>query len=408
MISLDLQSIKRIEKEFGNPVYVFDEAGFVSNYERFRDTMKRYYPKYQESYSYKTNYTPYICSLVKKMGGYAEVVSDMEYKIAKTIGYKDDHIIFNGPDKESFGIEAIFNGSLVNIDNINELNNLRDVLRKKNKKEIKIGLRVNVDVGQGFISRFGMDEKDLKKAFRIVSEVPGLKIVGLHCHISRCRGKEAWKKRTETILSYVDRFFDNQVPDYIDLGSGMFGEMDSELAAQFGDIPTYEEYAAVTAAIVADHFRKLPECEKPLLFTEPGTTLINKYIDFVGKINAIKTINKKNFAILNCSYHNLGEVCTLKQLPVRVISSGTEQNMYEKVDFVGYTCLEQDVMYNSYKGKMGVGDYVQFGNTGGYSNVYKPPFIRPGCGMIVKKKNGKYEEIKRRETGEDILHTYIF
>ena len=32
--------------------------------------------------SYKTNYTSYICKPVKNLGGYAEVVSDMEYQVA--------------------------------------------------------------------------------------------------------------------------------------------------------------------------------------------------------------------------------------------------------------------------------------------------------------------------------------
>ena len=81
-------------------------------------------------------------------------------------------------------------------------------------------------------------------------------------------------------------------------------------------MPTYEEYAAVTAGLVAEHFRGR-HC--PILFTEPGTTLINRYIDFVSKVVSIKEIRGKTFVELNCSKHNLGEICELKKLPITVI-----------------------------------------------------------------------------------------
>ena len=90
------------------PQYVFQEAAFVENYKRFEACFQRLYPNYRVSYSFKTNYTPYICNLVKNLGGYAEVVSMMEYALAKKLGYSDDKIIFNGPSKEEFP-ECILN-----------------------------------------------------------------------------------------------------------------------------------------------------------------------------------------------------------------------------------------------------------------------------------------------------------
>lgn len=57
------------------------------------------YDNYIPGYSYKTNYAPHICKLVKSLGGYAEVVSDMELYVAKKIGYENSEIIYNGPCK---------------------------------------------------------------------------------------------------------------------------------------------------------------------------------------------------------------------------------------------------------------------------------------------------------------------
>lgn len=60
------------------------------------------------------------------------------------------------------------------------------------------------------------------------------------------------------------------------------------------------------------------------------------------------------------------------------------QSEFSNIDFTGYTCLEQDVMQQECElCKLAVGDYIVFGNVGGYSNVLKPPFIRPNCAMIA-------------------------
>ena len=403
-MQFDVNTIKELEKKYGLPLYVFDENAFVENYQKFEQCFRHAYENYRVSYSYKTNYTPYVCKLIKKLGGYAEVVSGMEYHIAKQIGYEDAKIIFNGPDKGQDGINVFLNGSIVNVDNLAELRKLCETAEQYPERHLKCGLRVNLDVGQSFVSRFGMDEADIAVAFDLADKVSNLSISGLHCHISRCRGKDAWQRRTEIMLALADKYFAD-APEYIDLGSGMFGNMAPSFKAQFSNIPSYEEYASVTAQIVAEHYKD--DEKKPVLFTEPGTTLINKYFDVIAKVDAIKTIRGKAFAILNCSEHNLGETCTLKQLPLEVIHNGENCEEYTDVDFTGYTCLEQDVMYTGYSGNLAVGDYIVFGNTGGYSNVYKPPFIKPNCAMIAYTDE-RFELIKREENYEDLLQTYTF
>lgn len=402
-----LSLIKELEKQFGLPLYVFSEREFRDNYLDFLNFFQSVYPNYRVSYSYKTNYTPYICSLVKELGGYAEVVSGMEYYIAKKIGYESGKIIFNGPNKDNDDLNAILEGSIVNVDSIYELKKVINLAEKYPNKKLKIGLRVNMNVGQNFISRFGMDRADIENSFNMVKRILNLKIVGIHCHISRCRNLDAWKKRTQIMLDLADKYFPN-APEYIDLGSGMFGKMAPEFAKQFDNIPTYEEYASVTAKLVDEHYKDLPEPQKPILFTEPGTTLINRYIDFIGRVDSIKQIGGKYFSVLNCGEHNLGETCMLKQLPIKVFNTDESAKQYKNMDFTGYTCLEQDVMYRNFDGKIAVGDYIVFGNTGGYSNVYKPPFIKPNCAMVAIDSNDHAILMKRAENYDDILHTYVF
>lgn len=400
----DLNSIEILEKKYGSPFYVFDKDAFLKNYHHFIETMQNGYDKYRLSYSFKTNYTPYICKKICDLGGYAEVVSAMEYEIALKVGFDPKRIIFNGPDKIQEIDKPLLLGSMVNADSVEEVRAICSFASNHPSAKFKIGLRVNLNIGQEFTSRFGMDVNDLIQSFEIVNSIKNLIVTGLHCHISRCRDANAWKKRTELMLKLADDFFETP-PEYIDLGSGMFGEMEPDFAAQFSNIPSYEDYADLTAKLVSSHYSKNDFEHKPVLFTEPGTTVINKYVSLVAKVDSIKSLNNKFFATLNCSEHNLGEVCTLKRLPITVVHVRQDEDYYNNMDFVGYTCLEQDVVYSDYNGKLGIGDYVVFGNVGGYSNVLKPPFIRPNCAMISIDADTDII-IKRAETVNDILATY--
>lgn len=400
---MNREEIDSLISEYGSPLYVFDEVGFKKNYLKLENTFRKYYKNYHVSYSFKTNYTPYVAKVVKSLGGYAEVVSGLEYYIAKKIGYRDNEIIFNGPNKGEEGITAFLNGCILNVDSLQELKKICSVCMNYADKMFEIGLRVNLDIGQSFISRFGIDASKIDEAFSIVEKIDNLNVVGLHCHISRCRSLEAWAQRASFMIELADKYF-HQFPKYIDLGSGMYGDMCPEFAAQFSDAPNYDEYANAVACKFNDRYGD----DGPMLFTEPGTTLINKYIDFISTVDVIKTVRGKNYAVLNCSEHNLGETCILKELPVTVYNN-KDGKFYENLDFVGYTCLEQDVMRRNFVCNLTVGDIVVFGNVGGYSNVLKPPFIWPNCKMIAyNTENGNHCLIKKSETYDDVLSTYIF
>ncbi len=404
MMHLTRERLDALTERFGCPLYLFEEAAFLENARRLEQAMQSYYGKYRIAYSFKTNYTPYICRSVQEIGAYAEVVSGMEYELAKRIGFSDGEILFNGPCKGEAGEAAFLSGSMLQVDSLDELARLCALAGEHPAQQFRIGLRVNIDVGQGFVSRFGLDEAGLAQAFRMVSPVPNLTVIGLHCHISRCRSQAAWRARMETMLALADRFFDGP-PAYLNLGSGMFGSMEPALASQFDHVPDYEDYALATAALMTEHYRGQ---EGPWLITEPGTTLVSRYVDCISRVQAIKTVRGRHFAVLDTGIHVLGETCTLKQLPVRVVSGGRPQQRYDAIDLTGYTCLEQDVMFRAFSGQLAVGDYVIFGNVGGYSNVLKPPFIQPNCAMAAHTDRDDYVLMKRAETGEDLLRTYVF
>lgn len=412
----NIEEIKKLENTYKLPLYVFHEDEFKKNYLNLLKTFQEIYPKYNIAYSYKTNYTPKICKIVKELGGLAEVVSDMEYRLAKKIGYENKKIIFNGPIKGVALFEHLLHGGVINIDNLDEMKNVLKFIKNNPNKIFKLAFRVNIDIGQGFISRFGLDayedEKnkgsELEKAFLLLKEYPNVKVIGLHCHIGRSRNIEAWQNRVRIMFKLIDKYF-TEIPEFIDFGSGMNSIMEKSLADQFSEyIPTYNDYASIVAKAMREKYGDLDYEKQPILYTEPGTTIISKYVSFIARVENIKCVKGKTYITFNCSSGNLGDICHLKKLPISVYHIGNKLVKCNNATFVGYTCLEHDHIYEDYNGEISVGDLVEFRNVGSYSNVFKPPFILPNCAMISIDDNKNVELIKKMETFDYIFETYVF
>ena len=403
------QVIKSLIETHGTPFYVFDEKGFVDNYRLLENTFKEVYPNYRICYSYKTNYTPFVCRLVKRLGGLAEVVSDMEYLLAQKLGYENSQIVYNGPSKGECIYEHLHAGGILNIDSLDEARRIVSFCNEYPDKTFTVGIRINMDLGGDFISRFGLEleSDDMKQTVSLLKSQENLQIIGLHCHISRSRGVDAWAKRAEIMLKAADEIIDG-VPEYISLGSGMYADMVDYLRNQFGGdtVPTYKDYCSACVLPIAKHYKDA--AKKPMLYTEPGTTVVARYLSFASKVLSIKQIRGRWIANMDGDYHNLGEICTMKKLPTRVISGGKVSKHYDKIDIMGFTCLEQDVMVPEWNGELSEGDIMVFENVGGYSIVSKPQFIKPQSAMYAKRLDGSIELIMRAETFDDVFSKFCF
>lgn len=395
-------------KQYGSPLYVFDDKGFIDNYKHLCEAFRRVYPNYNPGYSYKTNYTPHICKLVKQLGGYAEVVSDMELWVAKQCGYDNSKIIYNGPCKGELLEDHLLNGGILNVDNEDEAKRVVAFAKQHLDKTFKVNLRITARIDIGFVSRFGLEagSQQMERVVALLKVQENVKLVGLHMHVSRARYLSAWQERIDQILEAADRYIDG-VPEFIDLGSGMFADMEGYLKDQFTiDIPSYDEYAEVVAGTMAKHYANSDN--KPLLVTEPGTTVVSRYMSLITTITGLKEIAGRNIAVCDCDIHEAGETAMMMKVPYTLFSIGAGEISKTPIDITGFTCLEQDTLFHDFPEGVRVGDVIEFRNVGGYSVVYKPPFIQPCCAMVAIKENGSIEEIKRKETYEDIFQTYRF
>lgn len=401
---LNKQVINELRKEYGDAFYLLDSEQYRNNFLELRDTFRKVYPNFNIAYSYKTNYTPKFCKIVNELGGYAEVVSEMELEIALRVGVKPNRIIWNGPIKNPKKLEEfLVAGGTDNIDSVEELEVVKNIAERHPDKTLNLGIRCNYEVNDGVVSRFGfdVDSEGFKNVLAFVTSTPNVHFINFQCHFAK-RQIEYWPARAKGMVELIDRL--GIIPERIDIGGGLFGKMADSLKAQFtNEIPDYKAYAEAAARVFAEYFAD--KNVKPELLIEPGSAVVGDCMKFVGTVKTIKNVRGKWFATILGSQKNIS--MTGINPPMEVIAMGGEQKEYENMDMVGFTCIEGDVLYHNYNGKLAHEDAIVISNCGSYSLVMKPPFILPNF-PVLDICGEKTEVIKRGEVFEDLFHTFNF
>jgi len=407
---LSAKDLELLGANYGNGFYILDSDVFLDNYTKLKKTFMSFYPNFNIAYSYKTNYIPKLCRIVNEAGGFAEVVSDMELEVALRSNVEIKNIIWNGPIKNEEVLDNfLLKGGSVNIDNIEEWKHIAKLAKIHPDSIFNVGIRCNFDVGDGVVSRFGIDIES--KVFDLVcseiSKLKNIKLVSIQCHFAK-RHPNYWKKRTLTMLSVYDKLVSvyGLYAERIDLGGALCGPMSDEFAKQLNvDNFGYDSYAESSAKLVAEHF--INSEYKPLLLIEPGTAIAADCMRVVFRVMNIKNVRNKTIATVYGSQKNIS--MSGLNPPITIIHGNGNQINYTDLDFAGYTCIENDYLYRGYNGNLGIGDYIILQYCGSYSVVMKPPFIFPNFPIIdIADGIKKVELIKKAETFNDLFCTYEF
>jgi diaminopimelate decarboxylase len=409
---LTWQALGDLAAEFGDAFFLLDVSRFERNYDTFLNAFRSWYAPTNIAYSYKTNYLPRLCERIDRLGGYAEVVSGMEYELAVRVGVAPSRIIFNGPYKRPDELErALLGGATVNVDSSAEAHLVAAIARRSPGHQLNLGLRCTFDIGTPLSSRFGLDVDNgaLAGVFDMLAGLENCRIRGLHCHFSTGeRTVESFRRRTRRLLELSSRHFQAHGPQFLNVGGGFFSNLPGDMRAQFTcDVPTFGSYAEAIARQFADAF---PNAPRPELIVEPGTALTADVMTFAATVIAVKRVGSRSVAVTSGSIHNIKPTLHGLTLPMRVLSQPDPRDQVRgPVDIVGCTCMEHDCLYAAYPGLLATGDYVVFDNVGAYTIVMKPPFIHPSPAVIAYDSTTNAVDLaKRRETFADVFATYDF
>jgi len=396
--------------DYGSPLFVASAKTLRNNLKIFKEEFSRKYPKVEVSYSYKANNLLGLLDILHKEGAWAEVASGFEYDLARRIGVTGGSIVFNGPYKKKEELKrAINDGALINVDNIGELERIREIASQSNKT-VEIGIRINTDTGvKQLPDRFGFNIES-GEAFEIVQDCVKrdlVRVIGLHIHLTSYiidsgdlldfvpakNTKLIWPKssiiykvaseRIAVFAEEIRRRFGITIK-YIDMGGGF---------------PTVEELRPYVEAITLPILEVFKH-DVPVLILEPGRAIVNDTIRLIATVVNVKEIaNGKRHVVIDAGINLLPTSLWRFQ---ELESLNTKDMDLKETIVYGPLCLQTDIVGIAILPELDIGDKLFIKNVGAYNISQSSSFIFPKPNIILKDGD-EVRVIRRAETIEDIL-----
>lgn len=384
------------------PYYMIDQGILEDGLRKLKAALDHSWPNYHIGYSYKTNALPWVIRFFQNNDCYAEVVSDDEYNLAKSIGAKK--IIYNGIAKthETF-LDAVEKHAIVNIDSEYEIDWLDDV----ENGQAEVGIRVNFDLEskcpghtqcgeEGERFGFCYENGELKRAIERI-ENKGAKVVGIHLHkSSRTRMPDIYRAIAET-ANEIKMKYDIRLK-YVDIGGGFFGGLETK--------PQFPEYFDMIASILSQAFSP----EETALIVEPGMALVGAAVDYVSTVLDVKKTTRNLFVCTDGSRIHIDPLMTKKDYFKDIIRIGEKKrSTVEKQIVAGFTCMEHDRLFMVMNSEEILpGDSIVYHKVGAYTMCLSPLFIKWYPDVYVKngdqeikvRNNWGTEEYKSKSIGE--------
>ena len=392
-------SIEQIAEKVGTPFYLYSYNTLVRHFTVFDRAFEGI--PHLVCYSAKANSNLALLRLFVKLGGGIDVVSGGELYRALKGGADPQKIVFSGVGKREDEIEyALKVGILMfNVESSQELQVVNEVAGRIGRRA-PISVRVNPDIDpktHPYIStglkrnKFGIDINRALMAYRLTSQLPHLRIVGIDCHIGSQLVEvgpivEALKKLKQLVESLRNEGMEIQ---YLDLGGGLGITYEDE------EPPHPVEYAAT----ILEEIRGFG-CT---LILEPGRVIVGNSGILVSKVLYIKENEEKRFVIVDAgmndlvrpsyygSYHQI--------LPVE------EKNREELVaDVVGPVCESSDFFAKGRRmPSLHPGELIAVMSAGAYGFSMSTNYnSRPRVAEVLVRDDQMFV-IRQREQYEDLI-----
>lgn len=394
------QDLLSITQKFGSPVYVYDSAKIISQYQRLTNAFSGV-KDLRIHYAVKALSNLSILGLFKKLGAGLDTVSLQEVQLGLQAGVEPSKIIYtpNGVSLEE--IEQVAElGVQINIDNLSILEQFGSRHPKvpvciRINPHVMAGGNKNISVGH-IDSKFGISIHQIPHLMRIV-ENTGMNINGIHMHTgSDILDIEVFLYASEILFETAKKFKDLE---FLDFGSGF------KVPYKEGDIETdIEELGEKLTKKFKDFCRSYGK-ELTLAF-EPGKFLVSESGKFLASVNVIKQTTSTVFAGIDSGFnHLIRPMLYGSSHEIHNISNPEGKQRFYSV--VGYICETDTFASNKRIAEIKEGDVLAFNNAGAYcfsmASNYNSRFRPPE----VLWHEGEAHLIRKREEFEDLTRGQV-
>jgi diaminopimelate decarboxylase len=396
---IDQVSLLELAELHGTPLFVYSKAAMLdalAAYQRgFAGRTSRIH------YAMKANSSLAILQVFAQAGCGFDIVSGGELTRVLAAGGDPAHVIFSGVGKTRAEMRHALKAGIgcFNVESEAEL----DVL---NSEAVGLGLqapisiRVNPNVDpktHPYIStglkgnKFGVAHESTLNAYRKAAAMPGLKVVGIDCHIgSQITETSPYLDAMDRMLDLVEAIErDGIALHHIDFGGGLGIDYRGERPPEAEGL-----WAALLAKLDArGHGQRM-------LMIEPGRSLVGNAGVCLTEVLYLKPGEQKNFCIVDAAMNDLPRPAMYEAYH-QIVPLAERSGPATVYDVVGPVCESGDWLGRDRSLSVQAGDRLAVLSAGAYCMSMASNYNTRGRAAEVLVDGAQHHLIRERESAFD-------
>ena len=392
-------SLAALAREYGTPLFVYSRHAMLDALAAYQ----RGFAGRRSSicYAMKANSSLGVLQVFARAGCGFDIVSGGELERALAAGAAASDVIFSGVGKtRPEMLRALTAGiGCINVESEAELEVLNEVAVAAGKLA-PVSIRVNPDVDpktHPYIStglkgsKFGVPHDRALQAYRRAAALPGLRIVGIDCHIgSQITAPEPYFDAIDRVLDLVDAVEAAGMRlAHLDFGGGLGINYDGEQPPA-ADSLWRGLFARIDARGYGDrHF-----------MIEPGRSLIGNAGLCLTEVLYLKPGDQKNFCIIDAAMNDLPRPAMYQAFHAIVPVRGGKKPA-SRYDVVGPVCESGDWIGHDRMLAVEPGDLLAVMSAGAYCMSMASNYNTRGRAAEILVDGDQAHLIRARETAAD-------
>ncbi|AUN93575.1 diaminopimelate decarboxylase [Pseudazoarcus pumilus] len=396
-LALEGVALADIAAHQGTPTFVYSLAEIRRAYGAWRDALAG--RDALVCYAVKANSNLGVLSAFARMGAGFDIVSGGELARVLAAGGEAGKVVFSGVGKSEVEMRQTLSAGIgcFNIESPSEVARL-DAIARELGTRAPVALRVNPDVDartHPYIStglknnKFGIAFDDAFDLYRDAAARPGLRVVGIACHIgSQLLDPTPMADATTKVLELVDRLAAAGIAlEHIDLGGGVGIRYRDETP------PTIAEYLAPILARL--------EGRREALHFEPGRSLVGNAGVLLTRVEYLKHGETMNFAVVDAAMNDLARPALYDAWhEVVEVAPHGEPQTYE---VVGPICESGDFLAHERPLAVAEGDLLAILSAGAYGMTMSSNYNTRGRAAEVIVDGNAMHVVRERESVESLF-----
>ena len=397
-LHLESVDLRALASTYGTPTYVYSRAAITHAYQAYANALGDH--PGMICYAVKANSNLGVLNLLARLGAGFDIVSVGELERVLQAGGDPSRVVFSGVGKKAEEMARALEVGVAcfNVESASELEVLSQVANAQDKIA-NISLRVNPDVDaktHPYIStglkenKFGVDIENATHVYRRASQLPGIHIKGIDCHIgSQLTDTAPFLDALKRVLALVDELAKEGITiHHLDLGGGLGVTYRDETPPAIGD------YIAAIKQQLAD---------RPLsLMFEPGRSIVANAGVMLTQVLYLKPTQHKNFAIIDGAMNDNIRPA-LYQAWQDIVPVTLRDEPKQLWDIVGPVCETGDFLGKNREMALAEGDLLALKSCGAYGFTMSSNYNTRARAAEIMVDGDTCHIVRRRETYQDMV-----